>query len=49
MVWIGLVWREGPVEGSCEHGNKHSGSINAGNFLSSCTVGGFSRRVQLHE
>jgi hypothetical protein len=22
---------------------------NAGKFLSSCTVGGFSRRVQLHE
>jgi hypothetical protein len=22
---------------------------NAGKFLSSCTIGGFSRRVQLHE
>jgi hypothetical protein len=22
---------------------------NAGNFLSSCTIGGFSRRAQLHE
>jgi hypothetical protein len=22
---------------------------NAGNFVSSCTIGGFSRRVQLHE
>jgi hypothetical protein len=24
-------------------------SYNAGMFLSSCTIGGFSRRVQLHE
>jgi hypothetical protein len=32
------------VEGYCEHGNE-----NAGNFLSSCTVGGFSSRTQLHE
>jgi hypothetical protein len=24
-------------------------SLNAGNFLSSCTTGGFSRRAQLHE
>jgi hypothetical protein len=37
------------VEGSCEHGNESSGSINAGKFLSSCTIGGFSRRAQLHE
>jgi hypothetical protein len=25
------------------------GPLNAGNFLSSCTIGGFSRRAQLHE
>jgi uncharacterized membrane protein AbrB (regulator of aidB expression) len=37
------------VEGSCEYGNEPSGSINAGKFLSSCTVGSFSRRAQLHE
>jgi hypothetical protein len=37
------------VEGSCEHGNEPSGSINAGQFLSSCTIGFFSRRAQLHE
>jgi hypothetical protein len=37
------------VEGSCEHGNEPSGSINVGKFLSSCTDGGFSRRAQLHE
>jgi hypothetical protein len=23
--------------------------LNAGKFLSSCTIGGFSRRVQFHE
>jgi hypothetical protein len=37
------------VEDSCEHGDEPSGSINSGKFLSSCTIGGFSRRVQLHE
>jgi hypothetical protein len=37
------------VEGLCEHGNEPSGSINNGNFLSSCRTGGFSRNAQLHE
>jgi hypothetical protein len=37
------------VEGSCEHGNEPSGSIKCWKFLSSCTIGGFSRRAQLHE
>jgi hypothetical protein len=36
------------VEGSCEHGNEPSGSINVGKFLSGCAAGGFSRRAQLH-
>jgi hypothetical protein len=36
------------VEGSCEHGNEPSGSINVGKFLSSCTTGGFPRTAQLH-
>jgi hypothetical protein len=36
------------MEGSCEHGNKPSYSIKW-KFLSSCTTGGFSRSVQLHE
>jgi hypothetical protein len=31
-MWI-VVW--GAVAGSCEHGNKSSGSIKAKNFLSS--------------
>jgi hypothetical protein len=35
------------VEGSCEHGNKRSGS--AVKFLSSCTIDGFSSRAQLRE
>jgi hypothetical protein len=37
------------VEGSCEHGNEPSGSINCWEFLSNCTPGGFSRRAQFHE
>jgi hypothetical protein len=35
------------VEGYFEHGNEPSGS--AGKFLSGCTIGGFSRRAELHE
>jgi hypothetical protein len=30
-----------------EHGTESSGSINAGRFLSSCRIGGFSRTAQL--
>jgi hypothetical protein len=37
------------MEGSCERGNEHSGSIKRCKFLSGCTVGSFSRRAQLHE
>jgi hypothetical protein len=40
---------QGPVEGSCEHGNEPSGSIKFWKFLSSYTTGGFSRRAQLHD
>jgi hypothetical protein len=36
------------VEGSCEHDNELSGSIKFGKFFSSCTTGGFTRRVQVH-
>jgi hypothetical protein len=36
------------VEGSCEHSNKPSGSIKCWEVLSSRTIGGFSRRAQLH-
>jgi hypothetical protein len=32
--WSGL--RIGKVGGTFEYGNEHSGSINAGNFLTSC-------------
>jgi hypothetical protein len=37
------------VEGSCEHGDEPSGSINAGNFMSGCTIGSFSGRAQLRK
>jgi hypothetical protein len=40
---------QGPVKGSCEHGNEPSGSKNVRKFLSSCTTGGFSRKARLHE
>jgi hypothetical protein len=52
MVWIGLMWlRIGTSGGggSYEHGNEPPGSIKCWKFLSSCTIGWFSRRVQLHE
>jgi hypothetical protein len=50
VVWTALVWlRIGPVEGSSEHGMNLRVPLNAGKFLSSCTTGDFSRRVQLHE
>jgi hypothetical protein len=39
----------GPVAGSCEHGNELSGSIKAGNFLSSWATISLSNRVLLHE
>jgi hypothetical protein len=50
VVWTVSIWlRTGTVEGSCEHGNEPSGSINAGKFLSSCIISGFLRRAQIHE
>jgi len=51
---VGSVWTEfngsgwGPVVGSCEHGNKHSGSIQGGEFLDRLVVVTFSRRTLLH-
>jgi hypothetical protein len=32
-----------------EHGGEPSGSLNAGKFLSGCTIGSFSRRAQLRK
>jgi len=33
-MWTGLNWlKKGSLLGSCEHDNKHSGSIKAGEFL----------------
>jgi hypothetical protein len=37
------------VEGSSQDDNEPLGSINAGKFLSGCTIGSFSRRAQLQE
>jgi len=38
------------MEGTCGYGEEHSGSINAGNFLTSCKnlLVSFSRRTLLH-
>jgi hypothetical protein len=34
MVWIGLIWLGIEIsEGSCEHGNKPSGSIKSWEIL----------------
>ena len=38
----------GQVAGSCDCGNEPSGSINAGNFLTSRKLVSFSRRTLLH-
>ena len=34
---------------TCKYGNETSGSINGGNFLTSCETVRFSRRTLLHE
>jgi hypothetical protein len=47
LRWIFRIWEgwwgldgagsgQGHVAGTCEYGNELSGSINAGNFLTSC-------------
>jgi hypothetical protein len=36
------------VAGTCEYGNEPSGSINCGNFLTSCKLVSFSIRTLLH-
>jgi hypothetical protein len=48
MDWIPLVRGEGPVSGSCKHGNESSDPQNAGKSLCSCATDGFSRRAQRH-
>jgi hypothetical protein len=52
MVWIGSMWlRTGTLEGSDLVNTVMNLRVpyNAGKFLSSCTIGSFSRRAQLHE
>jgi hypothetical protein len=33
VIWNGLIWIKGPVNASCEHGNKPSGSIECWEVL----------------
>jgi len=42
--WIYLA-QEKQVEGSCEHGNEHSATVNSRNFLSSYRTVGLRRRT----
>jgi hypothetical protein len=46
VVWTASIWLR---IGTSEHGNELSGSKNCWELLSSCTIGGFQRRAQLHE
>ena len=49
MLVYGLDWA-GPrqVAEACEYGNEPSGSVNEGNFLTSCKSVSFSRRTLHH-
>jgi hypothetical protein len=52
LGWCGLDWygsEWGPVGGSYEHGDGPSGSMECWEFLSGCTIDGFSGEAQLHE
>jgi hypothetical protein len=52
MGWYALDQsgaRFGPVEGSCEHGNKPSGSIKCWEVFECLHIGSFSRRAQLRK
>ena len=48
MDWIVLVQDRDRWRGACECGNEPSGSINAGNFLTSWEPVSFSRRTMPH-
>jgi hypothetical protein len=37
---------QGEMAGSCEHGIEPSGSVNAGNFLTSCATLSFARTLR---
>jgi hypothetical protein len=46
--WDGMDWIDlAQVDGSCEHGDEPSDSLNVGKFLSCCTICSFSGRAQL--
>jgi len=46
LNWAGPGYRQ--VADACECGNEPSGFVNAGNFLTSCKPGSFSRRTLHH-
>jgi hypothetical protein len=46
MMWSGLNWiRKGKEAGFCEHGNEPSGSMKAGNMLTSCATIRFPTKI----
>jgi hypothetical protein len=49
MYWIDLAQDRDQWRALLNTGMKLRVPYNAGKFLSSCTIGGFSRRAQLHE
>jgi hypothetical protein len=48
MDWIDLAEDRDQWRGLVKS-NESSGFIKTGKFLSSCTIGSFSRRAQIHE
>jgi hypothetical protein len=49
MVWIGLAQDRDKLRALVNTVMNLRVPYNAGKFLSSCTIVGFSRRAQLHE
>jgi hypothetical protein len=49
MDWIDLAEDRGKWRDLVNAVMKHRVSLNTGKFLNSCTIGGFSRRPQLHD
>jgi hypothetical protein len=51
VVWTALIWLRAGTSGRALVNTVMNLRVleNAGKFLSSCKIGGFSRRAQLHE
>jgi hypothetical protein len=47
IEWDGMDWID--LAQDMDHGRALVNTVNTRKFLSSCTVGGFSRRAQLRE